>query len=142
VELRLELVLVPVSDVERAKAFYAGQLGFHVDHDTTVSAEQRLVQLTPPGSACSIAIGTIGPSAGIVGMQPGSLRGLQMVVSDLHGVRAELAERGVAVTEVQVYDGGSLRPSREGDVLDNVGFFFFSDPDGNGWVVQQISSRG
>lgn len=141
-DLRLELVLVPVSDVDRAKAFYTEQLGFHVDHDTRISADQRLIQLTPPGSACSIAIGTIGPSAGMVDMEPGSLRGLQLVVSDLLAARAELAERGVPVSEVQVYDGGSLRPSREDDALDNVGFCFFSDPDGNGWVVQQISRRG
>jgi catechol 2,3-dioxygenase-like lactoylglutathione lyase family enzyme len=141
VELRLELVQVPVSDVDRAKAFYAEQVGFRVDHDTTVGAEQRLVQLTPPGSGCSIAIGTIGPSTGMVDMQPGSLRGLQLVVSDIHAARAELVERGVRVSEVQVYDAGSLRPSSEGDALDNVGFCFFSDPDGNGWVVQQISRR-
>jgi catechol 2,3-dioxygenase-like lactoylglutathione lyase family enzyme len=136
-EFKLEVVVVPVSDVDRAKAFYADQLGFNVDHDT-VTNDFRVVQLTPPGSGCSIVIGTVGPSAGLVDMEPGILRGLQLVVSDLRAAHAELAARGVEVSEVQVYDGGSLRSSRDGDVLDNVGFFFFSDPDGNGWAVQQI----
>jgi catechol 2,3-dioxygenase-like lactoylglutathione lyase family enzyme len=140
-DLRLEVVVVPVSDVDRAKAFYADKLRFNVDHDTVTDAF-RVVQLTPPGSACSIVIGTRGPSAGLVDMEPGILRGLQLVVSDLRAAHEDLVERGVGVSEVQVYDGGSLRPSREGDALDNVGFFFFSDPDGNGWAVQQISSRG
>lgn len=138
-DLKLEVVVVPVSDVDRAKVFYAEKLGFSVDHDTTVTDEHRLIQLTPPGSACSIAIGTVGPSGQIVDMPPGFLRGLQLVVSDIHAARADLVERGVEVSAVQVYDRGSLRPSREGDALDNVGFFFFSDPDGNGWAVQQIS---
>jgi catechol 2,3-dioxygenase-like lactoylglutathione lyase family enzyme len=133
----LELVQVPVSDVDRAKAFYAEQLGFNVDHDTTVSADMRVVQLTPPGSACSIAVG-----AGMVKMAPGSQQGLQLVVSDIHAARAELAERGVEISEVQVFAPEGLRPSREGDALDNVGFAFFSDPDGNGWAVQQLSARG
>jgi catechol 2,3-dioxygenase-like lactoylglutathione lyase family enzyme len=133
----LELVQVPVSDVDRAKAFYAERLGFNVDHDTTVSAEMRVVQLTPPGSACSIAVGT-----GMVEMEPGSQKGLQLVVADIHAARAELADRGVEISEVQVFAPEGLRPSREGDVLDNVGFAFFSDPDGNGWAVQQISARG
>jgi catechol 2,3-dioxygenase-like lactoylglutathione lyase family enzyme len=137
--VKLEVVVVPVSDVDRAKAFYAEKLGFNVDHDTTVSDEYRLIQLTPPGSACSIAIGTVEPSGRPVDMPPGVLRGLQLVVPDIRAARAELHARGVEVSEVQVYDGGSLRPSREGDALDNVGFFFFSDPDGNGWTVQQIS---
>jgi catechol 2,3-dioxygenase-like lactoylglutathione lyase family enzyme len=142
-DLKLEVVVVPVADVDRAKAFYAEKLGFSVDHDTTVSDEQRLVQLTPPGSACSIVIGTVGPSVGSVDMAPGSLRGLQLVVEDIRAVHADLGGRGVDVGEVQVYDRGSrsLRPSREGDTLDNVGFVFFSDPDGNTWTVQQISSR-
>jgi catechol 2,3-dioxygenase-like lactoylglutathione lyase family enzyme len=141
-DLRLELVVVPVSDVDRAKAFYVEQLGFGVDHDTTTRDGHRLVQLTPPGSACSIAIGTIRPSTGSVEMQPGSVQHLQLVVADLVAARAALLERDVDVTDVQVYDAGALRPSREGDTLDNVGFCFFSDPDGNGWVVQQISGRG
>lgn len=132
----LEVVVVPVADVDRAKSFYADKVGFHVDHDTTVSDEMRIVQLTPPGSGCSIVVGK-----GMVDMPPGSLRGLQLVVSDLRAAHAQLVERGVDVSEVQVYDVGGLRPSREGDDLDNVGFVYFSDPDGNGWAVQQISSR-
>jgi catechol 2,3-dioxygenase-like lactoylglutathione lyase family enzyme len=130
----LEVVVVPVSDVDRAKDFYADQLGFNVDHDTTVSEGNRVVQLTPPGSGCSIVIGE-----GIVpDMEPGSLKGLQIVVADLRAARAQLEERGVAVSEIQVL-GES--PSSQPDPLDNVGFVFFSDPDGNGWAVQQISIR-
>jgi catechol 2,3-dioxygenase-like lactoylglutathione lyase family enzyme len=133
----LEVVVVPVADVDRAKTFYADKVGFHVDHDTTISDEMRIVQLTPPGSGCSIVVGK-----GVVEMAPGSVRGLQLVVSDIRAAHAELVERGLDVSEVQVYDVGGLRPSREEDNLDNVGFVFFSDPDGNGWAVQQISSRG
>jgi catechol 2,3-dioxygenase-like lactoylglutathione lyase family enzyme len=123
--------------VDRAKTFYADKVGFHVDHDTTISDEMRIVQLTPPGSGCSIVVGK-----GVVEMAPGSVRGLQLVVSDIRAAHAELVERGLDVSEVQVYDVGGLRPSRQEDNLDNVGFVFFSDPDGNGWAVQQISSRG
>jgi catechol 2,3-dioxygenase-like lactoylglutathione lyase family enzyme len=131
----LEVVVVPVSDVDRAKSFYAGQLGFNVDHDTKISDGNRIVQLTPPGSGCSIVVGE-----GIVpDMTAGSLRGLQLVVSDINLARAELVERGVEASEVQVM-GES--PSPQPDPLDNVGFVFFSDPDGNGWAVQQISARG
>jgi catechol 2,3-dioxygenase-like lactoylglutathione lyase family enzyme len=133
----LEVVVVPVADVDRAKNFYADKVGFHVDHDTMVSDEMRIVQLTPPGSGCSIVVGK-----GMVDMPPGSLRGLQLVVSDIRAAHAELVERGVDASEVQVYDVGGLRPSRDGDVLNNVGFIYFSDPDGNGWAVQQISDRG
>ncbi|SCL50614.1 Catechol 2,3-dioxygenase [Micromonospora citrea] len=130
----LEVVIVPVSDVDRAKAFYADQLGFNVDHDTVVGDEGRIVQLTPPGSGCSIVIGR-----GVVPeMPPGSLKGLQLVVPDLHKARAELVERGVRVSEIQVV-GKNPRPVP--DPLDNVGFVFFSDPDGNAWAVQQISER-
>jgi catechol 2,3-dioxygenase-like lactoylglutathione lyase family enzyme len=131
----LEVVVVPVSDVDRAKAFYAEQLGFDVDHDTVVSEGNRVVQLTPPGSGCSIVIGE-----GIVpDMPPGSLKGVQLVVPDLHAARDQLVERGVEVSEIQVL---GENPRREPDALDNVGFVFFSDPDGNGWAVQQISARG
>jgi catechol 2,3-dioxygenase-like lactoylglutathione lyase family enzyme len=133
----LEVVVVPVADVDRAKTFYTDKVGFHVDHDTTISDAMRIVQLTPPGSGCSIVVGK-----GMVDMAPGSLRGLQLVVSDIRAAHAELVERGVDVSEVQVYDIGGLRPSHEGDNLDNVGFVHFSDPDGNGWAIQQISSRG
>ena len=115
---KLELVLVPVSDVDRAKAFYTEKAGFNTDHDYRVSDELRFVQLTPPGSTCSIAIGT-----GLVGSRPGSVQGLQLVVSDIEAARRELVERGVEVSEVQDLPGGP--------------FVFFSDPDGNGWAVQQ-----
>ena len=119
---RLELVQVPVSDVDRAKAFYTEKAGFNADQDHKVSDELRFVQLTPPGSDCSIALGT-----GLSGMEPGSVQGLQLVVSDIEAARAELVKRGVDVSEVQVFDWGS--------------FVFFSDPDGNGWAVQQIPAR-
>jgi catechol 2,3-dioxygenase-like lactoylglutathione lyase family enzyme len=131
----LEVVVVPVSDVDRAKAFYAEQLGFNVDHDTQISEGNRIVQLTPPGSGCSIVVGE-----GIVpDMSPGSLKGLQLVVPDIHAARAQLVQRGVEVGEIQVM-GES--PTPQPDPLDNVGFVFFSDPDGNVWAVQQISARG
>jgi predicted enzyme related to lactoylglutathione lyase len=122
VDFRLELVQVPVSDVDRAKAFYTEKAGFNADHDHRVTDELRFVQLTPPGSACSIALGT-----GLSKMPPGSVEGLQLVVSDIHAARAELVERGVDVSEVQDFPWGS--------------FVFFSDPDGNGWAVQQIPAR-
>src|SRR5918996_5434301 len=119
VDWRLELVQVPVSDVDRAKAFYTEKVGFNLDHDHKVSDEIRFVQLTPRGSACSIALGT-----GLGGdMHPGAVQGLQLVVSDIHAARAELVERGVECSEVQEFDWGS--------------FVFFSDPDGNAWNVQQ-----
>ncbi len=131
----LEVVIVPVSDVDRAKEFYAGKLGFNVDHDTVIGEGNRLVQLTPPGSGCSIVIGE-----GVVpAMEPGSLKGLQLVVPDLRKAHAQLVERGVKVTDIQVL---GENPTEMPDPLDNVGFVFFSDPDGNGWGVQQISSRG
>jgi catechol 2,3-dioxygenase-like lactoylglutathione lyase family enzyme len=119
---KLELVQVPVSDVDRAKAFYTEKLGFNADVDVAVREGLRFVQLTPPGSACSIALGI-----GLTNMKPGSVEGLQVVVPDVHAARAELAERGVEVSEVQVFDWGS--------------FVFFSDPDGNGWAVQQLPPR-
>jgi predicted enzyme related to lactoylglutathione lyase len=122
VDWRLELVPVPVSDVDRAKAFYTEQAGFQLDHDHTVSDELRFVQLTPPGSAASISFGK-----GITEMAPGSLEGLQVVVPDVHAARAELVERGVEVSEVQDFPWGS--------------FVFFSDPDGNSWAVQQLPRR-
>jgi predicted enzyme related to lactoylglutathione lyase len=121
-DMRLELVPVPVSDVERAKAFYVDQVGFNPDHDHQVTPELRFVQLTPPGSACSIVIGT-----GITQMSPGSQQGLQLVVEDVEAVRKELIGRGVAASDMQVFPWGS--------------FTFFSDPDGNSWAVQQIPPR-
>ena len=122
-DMKLELVAVPVSDVDRAKAFYVEQAGFNADHDHQVNENLRFVQLTPPGSACSIAIGV-----GVVEAAPGSVQGLQLVVEDIHAARAELAGRGVDVSAVEDFPWGS--------------FVFFSDPDGNGWSVQQIPARG
>ena len=119
---KLELVAVPVSDVDRAKSFYVDQVGFNADHDHQVSDEMRFVQLTPPGSACSIAIGT-----GIMDTVPGSVQGLQVVVADADAARAHLIERGVEVGEVQEFPWGR--------------FVFFNDPDGNGWAVQELVPR-
>lgn len=133
----LEVVVVPVTDVDRAKSFYADQLGFNVDHDTKVSDDMRFVQLTPPGSGCSIVVGQ-----GITDMQPGSIKGLQLVVSDIVAAHAQLLANGVAAGDIQVFDGDTSRLARGGTALDNVGFVFFDDPDGNGWAVQQISARG
>ena len=130
----LEVVVVPVSDVDRAKEFYSDKVGFQVDHDTRIGEGQRIVQLTPPGSGCSIVIGE-----GVVPpMPPGSLKGLQLVVNDVTKAQAELAERGVEVSDVQVL---GQNPSPTPEPLDNVGFCFFTDPDGNAWAVQQISAR-
>jgi catechol 2,3-dioxygenase-like lactoylglutathione lyase family enzyme len=121
-DMKLELVAVPVSDVDRAKAFYTEKVGFNEDHDHSVSDELRFVQLTPPGSACSITIGK-----GITKAEPGSVEGLQVVVEDADAARAELLERGVEVGEVQEFPWGR--------------FVFFNDPDGNAWAVQQIPNR-
>ena len=121
-DFKLELVAVPVSDVDRAKTFYTEQAGFHLDHDHQVSDEVRFVQLTPPGSACSIAFGL-----GITDAAPGSLQGLQLTVSDIDAAHAELAGRGVQVSGTQEFDWGR--------------FVFFADPDGNRWSVQEIPPR-
>ena len=120
---KLELIAIPVSDVDRAKDFYVDRVGFQADHDHQVSDELRFVQLTPPGSACSIALGT-----GVTDAPPGSVKGLQLVVSDIHAARAELLERGVEVGQVQEFPWGK--------------FVFFQDPDGNSWSVQEIPPRG
>jgi catechol 2,3-dioxygenase-like lactoylglutathione lyase family enzyme len=135
-KLLLEVVQVPVSDVDRAKAFYSEQVGFDLDHDSW-HGDARVVQLTPPGSGCSIVFG-IGLGTD---MEPGSIEGLQLVTPDIRAARDRLAEQGVDIGDVQVYAPEGLRPARDGDDLDNVGFAFFSDPDGNGWALQQISSR-
>ena len=129
----LEVIVVPVSDIDRAKTFYAEKLGFGVDHDTQVNESTRVIQLTPRGSGCSVVIGT-----GIAKMPPGSIKGLQLVVKDIYAARAELVGRGVDVSEVKVL---GKNPNPQADPLDNVGFIYFSDPDGNSWAVQQISSR-
>jgi catechol 2,3-dioxygenase-like lactoylglutathione lyase family enzyme len=123
-DYRLELISIPVSDVDRAKAFYVDQVGFNADHDHRVSDELRFVQLTPPGSACSIAFG-IGTGEE---RSPGSAQGLQLVVDDIQAAREDLAGRGVEVSDVNDFPWGR--------------FVFFRDPDGNGWAVQEIPARG
>ena len=120
---KIELVAIPVTDVDRAKAFYVEQVGFHADHDYQVNDELRFVQLTPPGSACSVVLGT-----GITEMPPGSQKGVQVVVDDVTAARHDLAGRGVDVSEVDVQPWGS--------------FVTFSDPDGNTWALQQLPPRG
>ena len=119
---KLELITVPVSDVDRAKQFYVDQVGFNPDFDHRVTDELRFVQLTPPGSACSIAIGT-----GLTDREPGTAAGLQMVVADAAAARAELIGRGLDVGEVEVMPWGS--------------FVYFADPDGNRWAVQELPPR-
>ncbi len=121
-DFKLELIAVPVTDVDRAKAFYTEQAGFVADHDHRVNENLRFVQCTPPGSACSIAFGE-----GVAETEPGSLQGLQLVVDDAQAAHAELAGRGVDVSDVQEFPWGR--------------FVFFSDPDGNGWAVQEITTR-
>ena len=121
-DYRLELVSVPVSDVDRAKAFYVDQAGFNADHDHKVSDDIRFVQLTPPGSGCSIVLGN-----GITEAAPGSVQGVQLCVNDIDAARAELIGRGVEVTEIEEYPWGR--------------FVYFADPDGNKWSVQEITSR-
>ena len=121
-DMKLELVAVPVSDVDRAKEFYVGKVGFVADHDHVINDELRFVQLTPPGSACSIVLGL-----GITEAEPGSVGGIQMVVADADAARAQLVGRGVDVTEVQEFPWGR--------------FVFFSDPDGNRWSVQEVPAR-
>lgn len=122
-DMRLELVIIPVSDVDRAKAFYTDKVGFNADHDHVVSDEIRFVQLTPPGSACSIAFGK-----GIAEGEPGSVRGLQVVVADIEATRDDLVARGAEVSEIEDLAWGR--------------FVFFADPDGNKWSVQQLLPRG
>lgn len=121
-DFKLELIAVPVSDTDRAKAFYTEQVGFVADHDHRVSDDLRFIQCTPPGSACSIAFGD-----GIAETEPGSLQGLQLVVDNADDARAELSSRGVEVSEVQELPWGR--------------FVFFADPDGNGWAVQELPAR-
>lgn len=134
VDWKIEVVTIPVSNVESARDFYAQKLGFNVDIDMAVGDGVRLVQLTPPGSACSIHLSK-------PGMETGTVDGVFLVVPDVIAARAELAERGVEVGEIQVFDDGAYRPAQEGESLDNVGCVFFEDPDGNRWTVQQIPAR-
>jgi len=120
---KLELIIIPVSDVDRAKAFYTDAVGFNADYDVTVSEQIRFVQLTPPGSACSIALGR-----GLTDAAPGSVQGMQMVVADIEAAHSELTARGAKVSQIQDMDWGR--------------FVFFADPDGNKWAVQQVPPRG
>jgi predicted enzyme related to lactoylglutathione lyase len=131
---KLEVVPVPVSDLDRAKRFYSEQVGFLIDLDTQISGEMRLVQLTPPGSGCSIHLST-----GILNMPPGILEGLQIVVSDIEAARSELVERGVEASPVQHLEGREWVEGRGGKWNS---FVFFSDPDGNGWALQERPADG
>ena len=128
---KLEVVPVPVSDVDRAVRFYSEQVGFVVDHDTRVSDDLRIVQLTPPGSGCSIVVG-------VAEAAPGSVKGLQLVVSDVDAARAQLVDNGVEVSKIQHFDGANRVDGRGGDWNS---FIFFSDPDGNAWTVQERPAR-
>ena len=129
---KLELVLVPVSDVDSAKTFYTDKVGFNLDLDHRAGDDFRVVQLTPPGSACSISIGT-----GITEAAPGSVQGLHLVVSDIDAARAELVERGVDVSEVKHFESGRWVPGPDPLRRSFSSYAFFTDPDGNGWVVQE-----
>ena len=122
-DYKIELVIIPVTDVDRAKAFYTEQAGFHADHDVTVTEDLRFVQLTPPGSACSIAIGK-----GVTKAKPGSVEGMQMVVADIEQAHAELRRTGAPVSDIEDLAWGR--------------FVYFSDPDGNGWALQELPKRG
>ena len=133
---KIEVVTVPVSDVDRARDFYAEKVGFDVDIDHRISDEVRLVQLTHPGSACSIHLGK-----GTVDMAPGDIDGVFLVVQDVRAARSHLVGRGVEVGEFQVFDEGAYRPAREGEDLAYVGCVFFGDPDGKRWCIQQIPAR-
>ena len=136
-DLKLELVLVPVSDVDRAKSFYTEKAGFNLDVDTRVGDEMRVVQMTPPGSACSIGIGT-----GITDAAPGSVRGTHLVVSDILAARAELVERGVDISEVRHLESGTWVPGPDPERRDYQSFADFHDPDGNTWVLQERGHSG
>src|SRR3954454_13000905 len=127
-EMKLEVVALPVADVDVAKAFYTGRVGFHLDHDVRPNDSMRVVQLTPPGSACSVVIGEGMPLG-----EPGSVKGPQLVVEDIDAVRADLASRGVPISEVQQLEPEGMPGSR---------FAFFDDPDGNSWAVQELKRNG
>ena len=135
-DYKLELVLVPVADVDRAKAFYTDKAGFHLDVDTAPSEDFRVVQLTPPGSACSIAVGT-----GITDAVPGSVVGLHLVVTDILAARDELTQRGVEVGEVRHVEGTEWVPGPDPGRRDYGSFADFRDPDGNTWVLQEVSAE-
>ena len=129
---KIEVVVVPVSDVDRAKHFYGEQLGFHLDVDYQPNEHFRVVQLTPPGSACSITVGI-----GLAAMPPGSLKGLQLVVPDIEAAHAQLSERGVEVSSIKHFEEGTMLDGPAGDLNS---FIFFDDPDGNSWTIQQKSA--
>ena len=132
VDLKLELVLIPIADVDRAKTFYVERAGFNLDVDHQASEEFRVVQMTPPGSACSITIGK-----GITDAAPGSVRGTHLVVSDIEAARAELIDRGVEVSDIRHFESGEWLPGPDPAHLDYNSFADFSDPDGNTWVLQE-----
>jgi catechol 2,3-dioxygenase-like lactoylglutathione lyase family enzyme len=135
-DLKLELVLLPVSDVDVAKAFYIEKAGFHLDVDVRPGADLRVVQLTPPGSACSITIGT-----GITKAAPGSVEGLHLIVADIVAARAELAARGVDISEVYHFESGRQLPGPDADRGDYNSFAGFRDPDGNSWLLQEVGHQ-
>jgi catechol 2,3-dioxygenase-like lactoylglutathione lyase family enzyme len=136
VDLRLELVIIPVTDVDRAKAFYVEQLGFHLDVDHKVSDEFRVVQMTPPGSACSITVGR-----GLSDAVPGSYRGIHLCVADIAAAREELVARGVEVSEVRHFVDGAFKPGPDPNRLRYTSFADFRDPDGNSWVLQEAKKE-
>lgn len=134
-DFKLELIVLPVSDVDRAKAFYTDQAGFHLDVDTSPTEGFRVVQLTPPGSACSITVGT-----GLTTAEPGSYRGVHLIVADIEAARAELVDRGVEVSEVRHFDrgAGEWKLGADPEHADYASFADFADPDGNTWVLQEV----
>ncbi|MGH2752891.1 MAG: VOC family protein [Actinomycetota bacterium] len=136
-DLKLELVLVPVADVDRARDFYTEKVGFNLDVDTQPAPGLRIVQMTPPGSACSITIGT-----GLELAEPGSVRGLHLVVSDIEAVRTELVERGVEVSEITHFEAGERKPGADPERSNYGSYADFSDLDGNTWVLQEVGHRG
>lgn len=133
-DMKLELLPIPVTDVDRAKAFYSEQIGFAVDFDHAPNDEMRMVQLTPPGSGCSIMVGT-----GTIDTAPGSVRGVQLVVDDVEAVRDQLAERGLEISPVRHFEDGEWIDGKGGPWNS---FAFFDDPDGNGWVLQERPAEG
>ncbi|HYZ10389.1 MAG TPA: VOC family protein [Actinomycetota bacterium] len=135
-DYRLELVLIPVSDVDRAKAFYTEKVGFHLDVDHQPNEEFRVVQMTPPGSACSITIGI-----GITDATPGSYRGTHLVVGDIESAREEMVGRGVEVSEIRHMGPEGWQPGPDPEHRDYNSFADFSDPDGNTWILQEVPSR-
>jgi catechol 2,3-dioxygenase-like lactoylglutathione lyase family enzyme len=136
VDYRLELMLLPVSDVDRAKEFYTEKVGFTLDVDTSPKEDFRVVQMTPPGSACSVTIGT-----GIIDTEPGSVRGMHLVVNDIESARKELTQRGVEVSEIRHMGPSGWQPGADPNHTDYNSFADFRDPDGNTWILQEVPSR-